>query len=83
MDSLYQDMCSSYGYQLNVKKDSSAYRKWRSMLDAQLARSKNYATKPEECYRLLSGAPIDEEYERSENIAPPDRKRVNHNLQIL
>ena len=76
MINLFHDMCGSYTYQLNAKKDSFAYQKWRSMLDEALNQTNNFATKPEECYRLLSGFPLDEEYERSKTMmAPQTRKK--------
>lgn len=75
IEDLNQKMCGAYGYQLLVKKDTSAYQSWREMLDIGLTRTKNYATKPEECYRLLSDAPIDGEYQQAETIAGPMKKR--------
>lgn len=75
MDELNQKMCGSYGYQLFVKKDSSAYNTWRVLLDNGLVKTKNYGTKSEDCYRLLSGVPIDIEYEKSETIAAPMNRK--------
>jgi len=75
MDELMKKMIGSFGYQLMIKKDSLAYDNWRSLLDKGLDRTKKYSTKPEECYRLLINKPIDKEYEKSEYIGPPMKKK--------
>jgi hypothetical protein len=74
MDELMQNMFSSYGYELLVKKDSSAYDRWREAIKKGLENTKQFATKPEDCYRLLSNIPVDINYIKSETIMPPMKK---------
>jgi hypothetical protein len=74
MDELMHGMFGSYTYQVLAQKDSLAYNNWRVSIDKGLLKTKEFATKPEECYRLLIYKPIDKEYERSEFIGPPLKK---------
>jgi len=69
MDNLMYNMFGSYTNQM-AHKDST-YLIWRDILDKGLERTKKFATRPEECHRLLNNIPIDNEYERSEFIGPP------------
>lgn len=73
MDNMMHEMFGSYTYQLY--NEDSAYIKWRLLLDKGLARTQKYATKPEECYRLLINSPIDKDYMRAEYITPPRKRK--------
>jgi hypothetical protein len=52
------------------------YLKWRELIDKWLEETQKYATTPEECYRLMSGKPIEKGYRKAKKlIGPmPDKK---------
>lgn len=54
----YKEISTSYirGMYFNDKKDN--YEKWRELVDDLLEKYKIYATKPEECYRMIRKEPI-------------------------
>lgn len=61
-------MFNDYTYEMFVEKKAGTFEKWRGLIDQQLAALEKYATKPEDCHRLLTGLPIDPEYEQSEKV---------------
>ena len=61
-------MFDDYTYEVFVEKKEGAYEKWRELIDKGLSELEKYATKKEDCSRLLTGLPIDPEYEQSEKV---------------
>lgn len=61
-------MFDAYTYEVFVEKQNGAFEKWRSLIDKELGELEKYATKKEDCHRLLTALPIDSEYEQSEKI---------------
>lgn len=45
-----------------IDKKEGAFAKWRQEIDKELADLNQWATAPEECYRLMLQRPIDDEY---------------------
>lgn len=62
-------MFNDYTYEVLVEKKEGAYDRWRELIDKALSETDDYATKPEDCARLLTGLPIDPRYEQSEKVA--------------
>jgi hypothetical protein len=61
-------MFNDYTYEVFVEKEEGAFEKWRELIDKGLRELEKYATKKEDCHRLLTGLPIDPEYEQSEKV---------------
>lgn len=61
-------MFNDYTYEVFVEKKEGAYQQWRTLIDKGLAESEAYATKKEDCHRLLTNLPIDPEYEQAEKV---------------
>jgi hypothetical protein len=60
-----------------LKKEEGAYEKWRKTTDEMLDKTKEYATKPEDCYRFILGKPIEKGYKMAKNIVGDLRKKEN------
>jgi hypothetical protein len=61
-------MFDDYTYEVLVEKTPGAYDKWRELINKGLSELEEYATRKEDCHRLLTGSPIDPEYEESEKV---------------
>lgn len=59
-----KDMTNAYLNDMYVKNDSTAasYEDWRSLIDKGLRNSERFATKPEDCYRMIKNKPILKRY---------------------
>jgi hypothetical protein len=68
MQEEYDKMIGTYTKEVIVDNRPGAYESWRKFYDEMLEKTKEWATKPEECYRLLTGKPIDPDYEKSPKI---------------
>ena len=49
----------------NVDSTSATYEEWRSLVDEGLRNHKRFATKPEDCYRMVKDKPILKKYKRA------------------
>jgi len=54
---------------LYIKKREGAYQEWLDIINKSLDLLKDFATKPEDCYRFVKGSPIEEGYIKSETVA--------------
>lgn len=54
----YQKMSNSYLYDMYFSDESKGFEKWRILVDDMLEKLEIYATKPEECYRMIKKQPI-------------------------
>ena len=54
----YQEMSNSYIRKVYLSTEKESYEEWRLVVDELLDRFKLYATKPEECYRMVKKQPI-------------------------
>jgi len=54
----YQEMSNSYIRKVYLSTEKESYEEWRLVVDELLERFKLYATKPEECYRMVKKQPI-------------------------
>lgn len=61
-------MFDDYTYEVFVEKKEGAYQQWREYVDRGLEQYEKYATKKEDCHRLLTEVPIDPDYEQSEEV---------------
>lgn len=61
-------MIDDYTYEVFVEKKEGAYEEWRRLIDEGLAELDKYATTKGDCHRLLTGIPIDPDYEQSEKV---------------
>lgn len=64
----FGEMFNDYTYEVFVEKKPGAYEKWRALIDKKLLELEKYATKKEDCHRLLTGLPIDPDYEQSAKV---------------
>lgn len=51
-----------------IEKKDSSYIKWRTITDEILSSKDEYATKPEECYRLIKNEAIEKGYKQAKTI---------------
>jgi len=56
------EMFHSYTKDVIIDKKPGSYESWRRFYDDMLDKTKHWATKPAECYRLLTQKPIDPDY---------------------
>lgn len=61
-------LVDSYTKDVYIDKKAGAFELWREKVDKLLADSKKFATKPEDCYRFVKNAPIDENYEMAKTV---------------
>ena len=61
-------LVDSYTKDVYIDKKAGAFEIWRERVDKLLAESKEFATKPEDCYRFVQNAPIDENYEMAKTV---------------
>lgn len=69
MEEKRQKMNVSFTKEVIVEKKEGAYESWRKFYDEMLEKTKEWTTTPEECYRLLTGKPIEPDYEKSPTVA--------------
>ncbi len=62
-----------------IEKKDSAYVEWRQIVDETLQKTESYATQPEDCYRFISGKPIEKNYKMAENIVGDMRRKDEKN----
>ena len=58
----YNSMRESYVHDLYYSTQGESYDTWRALADELLEKLSLYATKPEECYRMIQNKPIESEY---------------------
>lgn len=61
-------LVDSYTKDVYIDKKAGAFEIWRERVDKLLAESNEFATKPEDCYRFVKNAPIDENYEMAKTV---------------
>ena len=64
----FKEMSDAYTYEVFVEKIEGAFDKWKDIVDEELRKLEEYATKKEDCHRLLTETPVDARYEQSKNI---------------
>jgi hypothetical protein len=64
-------MYRSYFKDVFVDKKVGALTNWRNLIDKWLIETKGWATRPEECYRLMTGKPIEEGYIMAPTLIGP------------
>ena len=57
-----EKMRNGFIKQAFIQKKDSAFLKWRLTIDSILNETSKWATTPEECYRLMTGKPIEKDY---------------------
>ncbi|WP_439185805.1 hypothetical protein [Carboxylicivirga taeanensis] len=55
-------LVDSYTQDVYINKSVGAYNEWRIKIDKLLLDTKEYATKPEDCFRFIKKEPIDDRY---------------------
>ncbi|MFZ1675968.1 MAG: hypothetical protein WAT91_01780 [Saprospiraceae bacterium] len=71
MEKMKLEMYRGYFKDVFIDKKEGAFAWWRKLIDRWLEESKDYATTKEECYRLLSGKPIEEGYIQAPTVMGP------------
>ena len=54
-----------------IDKKVGAFSEWRKLINDWLSNTQKWATKPEECYRLMTEKPIEEGYIMSPYVMSP------------
>jgi hypothetical protein len=54
----YQDISTSYIRSMYFNEKKKTYEEWRKLVDELLEKYKMYATRPDECYRIIKKQPI-------------------------
>ena len=67
------ELYASYTRDIMVDKREGAFEEWLDKLTTELAKLEQYATKPEDCHRIITGEPILEDYILAPNVMG-DRK---------
>jgi hypothetical protein len=70
-------MYRDYFNQVFVEKREGAFLKWKLAMQNNLNETKAWATTPEECYRLMTKLPIDENYIKAPNVVGPLTNKEN------
>jgi hypothetical protein len=71
MENFKLEMYRGYFKDVFIDKKDGAFVWWRKLVDKWLEDSKDYTTTKEECYRLLSGKPIEAGYIQAPTIIGP------------
>jgi hypothetical protein len=66
---------------LSTKAQDSLYANWRKTINEMLEKTKDYATKPEDCYRFVLGKPIEKGYKQAETIMGDLRRKEQETEQ--
>ncbi|HEY0656591.1 MAG TPA: hypothetical protein VGD65_25835 [Chryseosolibacter sp.] len=61
-------MFNDYTYEVMMEKKEGAFQKWKALINEGLTALDKYATTKEDCHRLITGVPIDPQYEQSEKV---------------
>ncbi|MDR2835738.1 MAG: hypothetical protein LBV69_05995 [Bacteroidales bacterium] len=69
------DYCGTVLIDVLIEKKDSAYIEWRKTVDNFLQQTEDYATRPEDCYRLVLGKPIEKGYKMAKTIMGDMRKK--------
>jgi chromosome segregation ATPase len=62
MEAQNQKMVYSFIKQVIISKEEGSFQEWRKTIDDLLLETSKWATTAEECYRLMTGQPIDKDY---------------------
>ncbi len=71
MDKNRDHMQGGFIYEVIVEKKEGSFEKWKSLIDQMLDDTKEWATTPEECYRLMTGKPIEKGYMMAKKLIGP------------
>ena len=74
-----EDMHGGFIYEVMIQKKEGSFEKWRSLIDKMLDETKEWATTPEECYRLMTGKPIEKGYVKAKNLIGPMTGKEKNN----
>lgn len=75
-------MYRKYYKEVFRENKENAFTEWRDTINKKLADTKEWATKPEECYRFISNKPLEEGYREDTKSNPPTLDGVyEHVLQ--
>ncbi len=76
-NTVYEDREENFAYMQYictcdlVKKNSGrGYEEWRSFVDEQLEKMKDYATTPKDCYRFIANKPIEKKMVMAKYVTP-------------
>ena len=59
---MLQQLYARYTQDIMIDKRDGAYEEWVTKLNAELKKLEQYATKPEDCHRIITGQPILDDY---------------------
>ena len=68
-------MFQHYFEEVIIDKKENGFIEWRNLIDGMLQKTETWTTKPEECYRLMIGMPIEKGYTQAKTIIGDLRKK--------
>jgi hypothetical protein len=68
-------MFQHYFKEVIIDKKENGFIEWRNLIDRMLQKTESWKTKPEECYRLMVGKPIEKGYIQAITIMGDMRKK--------
>jgi hypothetical protein len=71
MDKKNNEMRNSFINEVMIRKKEGSFAEWRNTIDNILYETKTWATSPEECYRLMTGKPIEKGYIKAKKLVGP------------
>lgn len=64
-------LAGAYFQDVFVQKNEGAFEEWRTLIDRRLEETKMWSTTPQECYRLMTGKPVEKGYIQAEHVVGP------------
>ena len=80
-DKLRGDFFATVIREILIEKQEGAYEKWREKIDEILEKRKEYATKPEDCFRFIAGKPIEKGYKKAKSIMGDMRSKNSNDTE--
>ena len=80
-DELRGDFFATVIREILIEKQEGAYEKWRKKVDEILEKRKEYATKPEDCFRFIAGKPIEKGYKKAKSIMGDMRSKNSNDTE--
>ena len=80
-DELRGDFFATVIREILIEKQEGAYEKWRKKVDEILEERKEYATKPEDCFRFISVKPIEKGYKKAKSIMGDMRSKNSNDTE--
>lgn len=68
MEDKRKAMSKNYTRDVYIQKKPNAFQEWRLLIEKMLKEKVQWSTKPEECYRLMTKKPIEDDYIKAPTV---------------